>query len=206
MRRVMLSLVLGLLGFGLLVTSVAMAASSQPPTLSSMDSPLYDEPVTDPVSPTTTVDHPVASAMADFFSETFDFEVDSSVITGLHDEGYGFGVIAKVYFVAGKLGGDVTPEFLLGEFDSGKGWGVIMKDLELHPGIAGRGGNLGTIMSTRNKDDAKMPPGQLKKMETLGSEEGDTFVPPGQLKKSGGDDDQGPPGKAHGKGKAKGKK
>ena len=113
---------------------------------------------------------------------------------------------------------------MISEFESGKGWGVILKEYSLHPGLAGRGGNLGSIMSTR---DRKLPPGQLKKLpseegdafvppgqrKANQSEEGPAFIPPGQLKKSGGDDgvdDQGgppsePPGHAKDKGK-KGKK
>ena len=78
-----------------------------------------------------------------------------------------------------------------------------MKGYGLHPGLAGRGGNLGSIMSGR---DRTLPPGQLKKLPSEGT---DTFVPPGQLKKSDGDDSDaggGPPSVPPGQGKDKGKK
>ena len=126
--------------------------------------------------------------------------------------------IAPGIFVAKTLGLE-EPDAILDEFQAGKGWGEIMKDNGLHPGLAGRGGNLGGIMSGR---DQMLPPGQLKKMPSEGeadvfvppgqrkkqAEDGSGFVPPGQLKKSGGDESEdqgGPPGKSKDKGN-KGKK
>jgi len=219
MKKATLSLVLGLIGFGLVVTSIAIAAPSQPLVATvTVDGFQFDDPITDTdsISPTMPISHPVASAMADFF------EVDYSEIAELHEEGLGFGAIAHAYFVARTL--EISPTDVISEFESGKGWGVILKEYGLHPGLAGRGGNLGNIMSTR---DRMQPPGQLKK---LPSEEVDTFVrpgqraetqsvggpdfvPPGQLKKSGEDEsdlDHGgrpsvPPGRAKDKGD-KGKK
>ena len=87
----------------------------------------------------------------------------------LHEEGLGFGVIAKAYFAAQKLG--IDPQLLLDEFNAGTGWGNIMKNHALHPG-QGRGNNLGAIMSGHTSD------------ETLGTSSG--RIPPGQLKKSNG--------------------
>ena len=84
----------------------------------------------------------------------------------LHEEGLGFGVIAKAYFAAQKLG--IDPQVLLDEFAAGTGWGQIMKNHGLHPGQAGRGGNLGDIMSGHGNSQldasgARIPPGQFKK-------------------------------------------
>jgi hypothetical protein len=113
------------------------------------------------------------------------------------------------------------PMDVISEFESGKGWGVILKEYGLHPGLAGRGGNLGSIMSSR---DRMLPPGQRKKLpseavDTLvrpgqrkanQSDGGPAFIPPGQLKKSGGDDGaddrEGPPSEPPGRSKDKGKK
>jgi hypothetical protein len=223
MRRVTIALVFGLLGFGLFVTAVAMAAPTQPAVAPlAGDGPLYDvEPITDTdtYSPTTT--HPVASAIAKHF------EVEYSEIAALHDEeGLGFGVISHMYFIADTWGIEIAvlkDQFLL----EGMGWGEILKYHELPRGLAGFGGNLGSIMSSPNKKgDDWMPPGQLKKSLPDGEgwtppgqlkkdeSDGDGFVPPGQLKKSvedeGGEGDRGgppsaPPGQEKAKDKAKGK-
>ena len=219
MKNVTLSLLLGLLGLGIFVTLIAMAAPNQP-LLAAVpaDSFQSTDPVTDTdaISPTTSISHPVASAMARYF------DVEYSEIVELHQEGLGFGAMAHAYFIARTLG--ITPEEVISEFESGKGWGEILKEHDLRPGLAGRGGNLGSIMSGR---DRVLPPGQRKKLPSeevdtvvpLGqrkgsqSEEGPAFIPPGQLKKSGGDggvDSHGgpssePPGHSKDKGK-KGKK
>ena len=177
MRQVTLALILGLLGCGLFVTAVAMAAPSQPAAIPlAGDSPFYNDPIsgTNTISPTT---HPVASAMANHF------DVEYSEIERLHDEeGLGFGVIAHAYFIAEVSGND--PNALIGEFQSGKGWseiwGEIWREKNLHPGLAGHGMNLGSIMSSYNKKgDDWMPPGQFKKSQP----EGENWMPPGQLKK-----------------------
>ena len=203
MKHTILPVVLGLLGAALFLTSVALAAPSQPTALPVRGNRFQlEDPITDPISHTTSVSHPVASAIAEYFAEYFD--VDASEIAALHDEGLGFGVIAHAYFVARTLNDPaVTPDMVLDEFLAGNGWGEIMKDYGLHPGLAGRGGNLGSIMSVR---DRTLPPGQLKK---LPSDEADKFIPPGQLKKSDGDDSDdrgGPPSVPPGQDKDKDKK
>ncbi|GAB4538667.1 MAG: hypothetical protein Kow0063_26730 [Anaerolineae bacterium] len=212
LRRLLLPVLLGLIGFGLFFTSLAVAASEQPvaPPGGGPQLPLGD-PITDTdsISPTTSISHPVASAIAEYF------EVDYSEIATLHEEGLGFGVIAHAYFIAGTLG--ISPTDVLAEFQAGTGWGEILKEYGLHPGLAGRGGNLGSIMSGRAQ---MLPPGQLKR---LSPNQADTFVPPGQLKKHQGegppdlgpaghagkpDEDKGggPPGSPPGHGKDKGDK
>ncbi len=207
MKRVILPMVLGLLGATLFLTSVALAAPSHPAALPvtgdrfQLGDTLTDTGTisdTDAISHTTSVSHPVASAVANYF------EVEASEIAALHDEGLGFGVIAHAYFVARTLStvrpDEVTPDDVLELFQAGTGWGEILKGYGLHPGLAGRGGNLGSIMSGR---DRTLPPGQLKKNQ---SDDGSGFVPPGQLKKSEGDDSDkhgGPPSVPPGKGKGK---
>jgi hypothetical protein len=207
MKRVILPVVLGLVGTTIFLTSVALAAPNHPAALpAAVDTFQLDDPISDTntisdtgtISHTTSVSHPVASAIAEYF------EVNASEIATLHDEGLGFGVIAHAYFVARTLGDiTITPADVLDQFQSGKGWGEILKDYGLHPGLAGRGGNLGSIMSGR---DRTLPPGQLKK---LSPDEADTFIPPGQLKKSNGDDSDdrgGPPSVPPGQNKDKGNK
>lgn len=195
MRRAILAIVLGLLGFGLLITSAALAAPSQPPLASTGPAPSFADPITDTdgISPTVGFSHPVASAMASFFG------VDYTDIMTLHEQGLGFGVIAHAYFISETHG--ISATVLLGQFQAGKGWGAIMKEYGWHPGRAGRGGNLGEIMSGK---DGSGPPGQLKKGQ---GDAGST--PPGQLKKGSqdqGTQDGGSPNTPPGRGKGKGKK
>jgi hypothetical protein len=217
MKRLLLPIVLGLLALGLFLTSVAMAAPAQPLMASlNWHEPLDDDPPdgTDPLSPTKSISHPVASAIAE------NFNVPYGEVKDLHDEGYGFGVIVKAYFlpkVISDLGlaSDVTPDGILSDFQQGMGWGEIIKDLtELPPGQAMRGQNLGAIMSGRekNKGESWMPPGQQKKLKP-NQDAGN--VPPGWRFKSGDNDDEesgktpgSPPGhnKNKDKGKAKGKR
>ena len=214
-RKILLPIILGLLGFGLFFTSVAMAAPYQSSISTSNDVAPFKTIITPTtsVTPTTTTTHPVASALADYFDDFFD--VDYSVIEGLHQDGYGFGVIAHAYFISQAISqtqgiSGTTPIALLEEFASGKGWGVILKDYGLHPGLKGRGGNLGDIMSNRKKNGqdtdlgtAQGSPGKDKK-----NQPGASNTPPGQLRKSGGggtdDQDQSPPNSPPGKGYGRG--
>jgi hypothetical protein len=168
MKRAIFSVLLGLLGLGILFTSAALAAPGQ--SLSSAAEPvaLFQAPITPTteITSTTSHTHPVAAAIASHFSGVFSTPTTYAGIMALHEEGYGFGVIAKAYFAAQKLG--IDPQDLLDEFTAGTGWGQIMKNHELHPGQAGRGGNLGDIMSGHgnSQPDAsggRIPPGQLKK-------------------------------------------
>jgi hypothetical protein len=193
-----------------------MAAPGQPAATSQVGhGPLYDDTITDTdtYSPTT---HPVGSAIAEHF------DVEYSEITRLHnEEGLGFGIIARIYFMADAW--EIDPEALKVQFLDGMGWGEILKSHDWPRGLAGYGGNLGSIMSSRNKKgDDSMPPGQLKKSQPEGEDwmppgqlkkdepDDDAFVPPGQLKKSDEDDDNeddrgGPPGQEKVKDKGKGK-
>jgi len=161
-RKLFWSLMLALLGLGMLFTSIALAAPNQPSSPAAKASFWLQEVVTptntvtptvtptgtSSISPTTTVSptaettgtHPVATAMADHFEVTY------AEIADLHTSGLGFGVIARAYFMAEQLEG-VTPEDLLLEFQSGLGWGQIARLHELHPGRRGFGGSVGDIMS-----------------------------------------------------------
>ncbi len=165
MKRAVFSVLLGLLGLGILFTSAALAAPGQ--SLSSAAEPvaLFQATITPTteITSTTSHTHPVAAAIATHFSGTFSTTYES--VMALHQEGLGFGVIAKAYFAAQKLG--IDPQVLLDEFAAGTGWGQIMKNHGLHPG-QGRGNNLGAIMSGHGNDQldasgGRIPPGQFKK-------------------------------------------
>jgi hypothetical protein len=166
MKRAIFSVLLGLLGLGILFTSAALAAPGQSVSSSAEPVALFQEPITptEEITSTTSNTHPVAAAIAEHFSGVFTTTYEG--VMALHEEGYGFGVIAKAYFAAQKLG--IDPQVLLDEFSAGTGWGNIMKNHQLHPGQAGRGGNLGTIMSGHGNSlsdtaGGRIPPGQLKK-------------------------------------------
>jgi hypothetical protein len=166
MKRVIFSVFLGLLGLGILFTSAALAAPGQSVSSAAEPVALFQSPITPTteITSTTSNTHPVAAAIATHFSGVFSTTYEG--VMALHEEGYGFGVIAKAYFAAQKLG--IDPQVLLDEFAAGTGWGNIMKNHGLHPGQAGRGGNLGTIMSGHGNSlsdtaGGRIPPGQLKK-------------------------------------------
>jgi hypothetical protein len=194
MKRAVFSILLGLLALGILFTSAALAAPGQSVSSPAEPVALFQATITPTteITSTTSHTHPVAAAIAGFFNE--DFGVTYVDIMALHEAGLGFGVIAKAYFAAQKLG--IDPQVLLDEFAAGTGWGVIMKENGLHPGRAGRGGNLGDIMSGHGNSQ----------LDASGAGR----IPPGQLKKGNGqsgNDDQanGGPGKNKNKDKGKGR-
>jgi hypothetical protein len=169
MKRVIFSVLLGLLGLGVLFTSAALASPGQPLSSAAEPVALFQTPITPTteITSTTSNTHPVAAAVATYFSGVFSTTYEG--VMALHEEGYGFGEIAKAYFAAQKLG--IDPQVLLDEFAAGTGWGNIMKNHGLHPGQAGRGGNLGDIMSGHGNSQSDAP---------------GVWAPPGQLKKSNG--------------------
>jgi hypothetical protein len=198
MKRAIFSVLLGLLGLGILFTSAALAAPGQSLSSSAEPVALFQATITPTTELTSTTSHthPVAAAIAAYFShsDVFTTPVTYAGIMALHEEGLGFGVIAKAYFAAEKLG--IDPQVLLDAFAAGMGWGQIMKENGLHPGRAGRGGSLGDIMSGHGNSQ-------------LG-DSGAGHTPPGQLKKGNGqsgndDQDNGGPGKNKDKNKDKGK-
>ncbi|MCB0167007.1 MAG: hypothetical protein KDI79_22460 [Anaerolineae bacterium] len=100
-----------------------------------------NDPAGDNEEMTNVKQHPVASAIAEYFDVPYD------EIMSLHEDGYGFGNIAKAYFFAEKLNQmnmnmedaiPVTPDDLLNEAH-GSGWGNVLKDNNIHPGAVGNG-------------------------------------------------------------------
>ncbi len=100
----------------------------------------------EPVTPEPEGDHPVGLALATFF------EVMYHEIMTWHEDGIGFGNIAKAYFVAEAVGEDeLTAEQILQDKLSGMGWGQLMKHLGLSPSSKDK--NLGQVMSGHGDDD-----------------------------------------------------
>jgi hypothetical protein len=97
-------------------------------------------------------EHPVASALAEYFDVTYDEIMD------LHEAGNGFGTITKAYFFAEKL--DMEPGELL-EAAHGSGWGNVLKEGGIHPGSVGNGGS--NRPENAGPPDKDGPPGQNKK-------------------------------------------
>ncbi len=91
--------------------------------------------------------HPVATALADYF------EVEYDEIMSLHESGYGFGNIAKAYFFGDQLGLD--PQVLLTDA-KGSGWGNVLKENGVHPGSVGKGHDKKSDV-TEQTDEAGQP-------------------------------------------------
>lgn len=124
----------------------------------------------DPEQDDETKQHPVGSALSDFFSSLFG--VDYETIMDVHQDGVGFGVIAQALRMTTQLEGD-TDTFLalieakqsgdysgiiLADGSTPDNWGDVVKSLK-------KGDNLGSVMSNReNKEDKKGgPPSSIEK-------------------------------------------
>ncbi|HJZ45533.1 MAG TPA: hypothetical protein VKE41_00135 [Roseiflexaceae bacterium] len=147
---------------------------------------------------TLTVTHPVAVAIADYFT------VPVLEVITLHADGLGFGEIARAYFLArelaadGDTSNDLTATQILAMHQGGMGWGQIVVSLGLPHGNSGR--NLGLIM--RNHTEHSGPTVVVADGSEL-DEHGPPSVPPGQLKDKGKDKQHGN-GHGHGAGNGKG--
>ncbi len=128
----------------------------------------------------------IAEAITKFFSGTVTTTLTVSDVVGLHNQGWGFGEILKLYGLAKESGR--TPDQIKALRDSGMGWGEIAKSLDLSPG--NKGDNLGAAVSGRG----------ITETQTTNSKSDDNSHgkpnggPPGKS-------ESGPPGKGNGKGK-----
>ena len=122
------SLIFGVLAVGLLFTSVTLAAPQQPPVESAAEMKYFQTVLTPTATPTgsvilptppptNTFTHPVAAALANHF------DVPYAEIADLHQEGLGFGGIARAYFMAEQLA-DVTADELLDSVSIRRGLGT----------------------------------------------------------------------------------
>jgi hypothetical protein len=120
----------------LLMTSIVVAAPAS--TSSAPIDRVYDDP--DPIlTDTLPTTHPVGIVIAVYFNIPY-----TQVMT-LHDDGFGFGTIARAYLTAFASAGELTPEQVLDMRLAGVGWGQIKKDYGVHPG----GNGLGSIMGNK---------------------------------------------------------
>lgn len=107
--------------------------------------------------------HPVGNALATFFVDVPG--VDYDVIMAMHDEGYGFGVIAQALWLTQKMEGDAevlaaileakkTGDYSAFTLENGTvptSWGQLRKAI-----MAGdKKNNLGVVMSGKDKDKDK---------------------------------------------------
>lgn len=113
----------------------------------------------------------IATAIANYF------KVPVADVAMLHDGGWGYGEIFKLYALAQDSGKTVAE--IKAMRDAGQGWGQIAKALKLSPG--NQGANLGSIV--RGNNGARTP-GQSER-------EGKGKAPNGKGKDNGNDKDNG---------------
>jgi hypothetical protein len=142
MKKLSLALVSGLCLFGLLFTSISLAAEAPPGSTRLTSDPHTALPAV--VTPTNQLPHPMVEALAAHFG------VPAEEIAALHDAGLGFGVIARAYSLAEHFE-DVSPQALLAEFQAGLGWGQIARQYGLNPG-RGRDGAPGQVISDQAQE------------------------------------------------------
>ena len=163
------------------------------------------------------VEHPVASALANYFADALGLDYD--MIMGYHEDGMGFGVIANACWIAYALEGDAT---LLGDILEAKKSGDF-SSIELPDGTTAKNWgqfrkaalgsdkakkNLGAIMSGRAKGEQEQEQEQeMTATQAQGKDKGGPGTPPGKDKnkdKNGGKPDT-PPGQDKDKGGSKDK-
>ncbi len=123
-------------------TAVRAAApeASQVGMVSPLPVPTGTVPITTTLTPTLPYKlHPVAVVLSNSLGISY------TEVISLHESGVGFGVIARAYLTARFSGGQLTPDQALAAFQSGEGWGQIMKEYGVHPG----GKGLGSLMGAR---------------------------------------------------------
>lgn len=140
-------------------------------------------------------EHPVASAMAQYFADKWDLSYEElyDQIMESHLAGNGFGAIARAYFFADKLATPLTPQELLDAAHE-SGWGNVLKVGGIHPGSVGNGGAQSNQADHISQDG---PPGQLKKNDVADPVGSNTMVGPGGGNNQNG---QGNQGNGHGNG------
>ena len=131
----------------LLLTSIVFAAPSS--TTAVQTPQVFDSPILTGTVPiltdTVPMTHPIGMAIALYFN------IPYTQVMSLHEQGWGFGNIARAYLTAAASQGALTPEQVLAMRQAGVGWGQIKKEYGVHPG----GNGLGSIMS--KKPEAPQP-------------------------------------------------
>ncbi len=118
----------------MLLTSIVAAAPTS--TSGVQTNQVFDSPILTGTMPMT---HPVGIMIAMYFNIPY-----TQVMT-LHNEGWGFGEIARAYLTALHSNGVLTPEQVLALRQDGIGWGQIKKEFGINPGQNG----LGVIMRSK---------------------------------------------------------
>ncbi len=93
------------------------------------------------------------------------FDVPVTDVVAHRSEGFGWGGIAKAYFMA--LAGDLSVGEII-EMRQEMGWGEIAQYFDLHPGNQGR--NLGAIISGRGAPTGTLPMAAHRLAERLGAD------------------------------------
>lgn len=125
----------------LMMSSIVIAApDSAPVARTSAPAPV--------LSDTLPLTHPVGLVIALYFS------IPYTEVMELHNDGLGFGDIARAYLTAAASGGTLTPEQVLAMRQDGIGWGQIKQDYGIHPG----GNGLGSIKGNK-VEPPPAPPG-----------------------------------------------
>ncbi len=120
----------------LLMTSMVVAAPASTGSAQTRQADDTPDLILTDTLPTT---HPVGIVIAVFF------HIPYTQVMTLHDEGFGFGVIARAYLTAYASNGALTPDQVLALRQDGVGWGQIKKEYGVHPG----GNGLGSIMGKK---------------------------------------------------------
>jgi len=104
-------------------------------------------------------EHPVGSALGDFFGDVFGADYDT--IMAVHEDGVGFGVIAQALWLTNQIDGDTSTfqslieakqtgdysAITLADGSTPDNWGDVVKSLK-------KGDNLGSIMSGKAEVDS----------------------------------------------------
>ena len=112
---------------------------------------------TDVITEDEEAQHPVGSALSDFFSSLLG--VDYETVMSYHDDGIGFGVIAQALWLTNSIDGDTDTfaalldaktsgdysDITLADGSTPRNWGDVVKSLK-------KGDNLGKVMSGRDKN------------------------------------------------------
>ena len=130
----------------LMMTTIVIAAPAS--TGSVQVNRVYDdpEPVLSDTLPTT---HPVGIVIALYFN------IPYTQVMELHDDGFGFGEIARAYLTAYASDGVLTPEQVMEMRLAGIGWGQIKQEYGIHPG----GNGLGSIKGNKPQPEPGVQPG-----------------------------------------------
>jgi hypothetical protein len=213
-------------------TEEPTAEPTEEPTAEPTEEPIAEpteeptaEPTEEPPEEEPTAEHPVASALAEYFADKLGLDYDT--IMGYHEDGMGFGVIAQACWISFLVNND---DGLLDQIIQAKKGEIEFSSITLPDGTTAKNWgqfkraalgnekakkNLGAIMSGRANQEQEQE--QEEEMSATGlsgkgkDKGGKPDTPPGQLKNKKDKDEGGgppaePPGQVKNKDKGGGKK